>query len=308
MDLETAYSLGLPKWPQLYITGPDVSVEEAKAIIFKNETFLTSLGSSGGNNHEWNRWAVNLMGLTAVSARYEGGTLDWEDGARSQALLRLGWAIREKWREERAIRTNYVYIDRASCSFIGGPHGWCSPEGKIYYDDNVGKWPSVAEVHADLVSIAEAFPFVKMAATLFDGESCTDGRRPVVTFQVANGTATVADYECGDTAQLSLHTIQEDTSPGSGEARVQSMVSNFLARREQGLPDSWIVDFAQGVRAWLPGAVEEILRDWKSDDVKLVEPSMRALLPNGVPPGRADRPDDLREEVADVVERAARLT
>lgn len=47
MDLDTALTLVLPKWPQLYITGPDVSVEEAKAIIFKNETFLTSLGAGG---------------------------------------------------------------------------------------------------------------------------------------------------------------------------------------------------------------------------------------------------------------------
>lgn len=279
MDLETAYALALPKWPQLYITGADVSVQEAKAIIFKNETFLSSLGSGGGNNREWNQWAVSLMGLTAVTARHDGGEVDWEDGARSQALLRLGWAIRDKWRQERAVRTSYIHIDRASSSFIGGPHGWCSPEGKIYYDDNVGKWPSVAEVHNDLDVIAKAFPFVKMTATLFDGESCTDGRRPVVTFQVADGGVTVADYECGDTAQLSLHTIQEDTGPGSGMARTQAMVSNFMTRSEQGLPNSWIIDFAQGVRAWLPGAVEEILREWESADAKLVEPSVRTLLP-----------------------------
>ena len=280
MDLDTALTLVLPKWPQLYITGPDVSVEEAKAIIFKNETFLTSLGAGGGNNHQWNRWAVGLMGLATVSTSYDGGALEWNDGLRSQALVKLGWAIREKWRNECALSTEYVYIDRASCSFIGGPHGWCSPEGKIYYDDNVGKWPSVSAVHDDLVAIAAAFPFVKMTATLFDGESCTDGRRPVVTFQVGDGKVTVADYECGDTAQLSLHSIQEDTGPGSGDARIQSTVQSFMTRSEQGLPAAWIIDFAQGVRDWLPGAVEAILAEWSEDETKLVSQSLKTLLPN----------------------------
>lgn len=272
MNLEEAFAQGLPKWPQLYITGPDVSVEQAKAIMFRGETFLSSLGSRGGNNRAWNKWAVREFGLAKVSSDMDGGDLQWSAADPTQkALLQLGWAIRSKWGREKSLRTEYVEIDRASCSFIGGPHGWCSPAGKIYFDDNVGKWPGVKDVYSDLDAIAKAFPFVKMVATLFDGESCEENRKPVVTFQVAEGVVGVADYERGDGAQMSLHHIQEDTSAEASQARIEQMVAGFQnPGREQGLPNEWIIEFAAEVRAWLPGAVTEILKEWEPDDVNQV--------------------------------------
>ena len=48
MNKETAFSLGLPKWPQLRLTGPNVGEALAKEIIFATDVFLTSFGSSGG--------------------------------------------------------------------------------------------------------------------------------------------------------------------------------------------------------------------------------------------------------------------
>lgn len=304
MNLKEAFAQELPKWPQLYITGPDVSVEQAKAIMFRSETFLSSLGSRGGNNRAWNKWAVREFGLAKVSSDIDGGDHRWptEDPVQ-KALLKLGYAIRDKWSREKALRAEYVEIARASCSFIGGPHGWCSPDGKIYFDDNVGKWPSVEDVHADLSAIATAFPFVKMVATLFDGESLDENRKPVVTFQVAEGVVGVADYERGDGAQMSLHHIQEDTSAAASQARLKQMVAGLQnPGREQGLPNEWIIEFAAEVRAWLPGAVTEILKEWESDDVNQVRTIALGMVNGPVPTGKLSRADDLRREVADVIQ------
>jgi hypothetical protein len=47
----------LPKWPQMIVTGKPVTVENAKDIIFRTDSFLTSSDEfSGGNNKEFNDW------------------------------------------------------------------------------------------------------------------------------------------------------------------------------------------------------------------------------------------------------------
>lgn len=80
-----------------------------------------------------------------------------------------------------------------------------------------------------------------------------------------------------DTAQLALHPIQEDTGPGSGVARIeQTYARHFItSRSEQGLPDAWIVEFAERVHAWLPGAVGRIVGD---SNYQVVSKEARALL------------------------------
>ena len=268
MNLEQAFAQGLPKWPQLYITGKPVSVEQAKDIIFRTEKFLTSLGMDGGNNHVWNEWARSQMGIRLST-----------DEMYTSKLSSFVWHLTRAWREENSVQTDYVTIDRASCAFIGGPHGWCDPTGKIYYDDNVGKWPSVKDIYDDLVIIASAFPYVEMHATLYDGESCTDERLPVVTFKVSGGAVELLDFERGDINQLAGHAIQEDTSAGSGEARIHSMMANFhLLGREQGLPDEWIVEFGAKVKAWLPRAAAKVFASIPPDNAKELAEFVKPLL------------------------------
>jgi hypothetical protein len=48
-----AFSLGLPKWPQMRVTGKKISISRAKEIIFATDTFLT--GCSCGNYQDWER-------------------------------------------------------------------------------------------------------------------------------------------------------------------------------------------------------------------------------------------------------------
>ena len=138
------------------------------------------------------------------------------------------------------VDTEYVCNDWASCCFIGGPHGWCHPDGSIYFDDNVGKWPSIAGIFKDWSDIAQAFPYLDLHVTLMSGECCDDFSRPVVNIRVINGEATLAAPDD------SVHGHQP---PGSKvEQFIESMRTTGTGR-ELGLPANWYEEFADKVRA-----------------------------------------------------------
>ena len=57
-------NLGLPKWPQMMVTGKHVTLEQAKEIIFRTDPFLVDTSKySGGNAHEFNAWYRKEAGL-----------------------------------------------------------------------------------------------------------------------------------------------------------------------------------------------------------------------------------------------------
>lgn len=175
-------NLGLPKWPQMYTTGVPVTIDQAKDIIRRTDRFLVN--GSGGNDYAWDRRLAERLRMPHF--------MDWNrDRSKPIDWARLHLET-EAWRARfGSILTEYVHNDWISCSFIGGPHGWCSPSGRIAFSDNVGKWPSVRDVLTDWTLIAEAFPYLDLAATLMSGEGCEDGIQPVVTILVRNGVASV---------------------------------------------------------------------------------------------------------------------
>ena len=91
------------------------------------------------------------------------------------------------------IETEYVWNNWVSSCFIGGPHGWCHPDGTIGYSTNVGKWPEVSDVYDDWTKLAEAFPFLEVEATLMSGEDCEIFTEPVVSMLIRNGTVELID-------------------------------------------------------------------------------------------------------------------
>lgn len=220
---KVAVARGLPKWPQMLVDGDPVTPEQAKEIILHTDTFLTDPGSYGGNNRGWNQWAKEVLGYDWIEDKYD---------------------LQDQFRHESGfLGAGYVHNNWASCSFIGGPHGWCHPNGVIRYRDNVGKWPSVGCVADDWSAIAARWPFLSLHVTLMNCESCEDEveRKPVVTMRVHAGK--VSFFE----GTLEHHA---DIAPQP----VESMVANFAERmsggvsREQGLPDEWIKDLGNITR------------------------------------------------------------
>lgn len=181
-DREFPYP-GLPKWPQMRVAGPSVTPEQASEIIRRTDSFFTQ--GYSGNDREWNIRVKRIVGMRLGMDDphfYDSAAKrDWEAEFAAEQAWREAWGI---------VDTQYVHNAWVSCSFVGGPHGWCSPMGTIYYRDNVGKWPSCERIERDWQSVAEAFPFVDCEVLLMSGESCEEDSQPVCGFIVKDGVVT----------------------------------------------------------------------------------------------------------------------
>ena len=221
---EELLNVGLPKWPQMVVWGESITTEQAYDIIMRTDSFLCDFSEyGGGNNREWNKWAKQTLGIAAAMDMLERLYENPADRHQKQ------WQLDDRFKALAGIvSTSYVTNDWASSAFIFGPHGWCHPDGTIGFSDNVGKWPSVQDVLEDWHHIAVAFPYLNLTATLMSGESCEEGTVPVVSIRVNNGQAMLSDPVLPE------------------EPVEQRNIANSIAglgsyRREQGLPDEWII-------------------------------------------------------------------
>lgn len=233
-DLYQLANGNLPKWPQMLVTGKQVTVEQAKEIIFRTDDFLTDASTySGGNARNFNAAYRKRAGLDL---------LQFERTARDgHTYTDIDWDKQHGIRERlNIIRTKYVENGWASCSYIGGPHGWCSPAGVISYSDNVGKWPSIEEIVEDWSIIAQAFPYLDLHVTLMSGESCEDDTEAVINIRVVDGKA------FAEAPDESVHSIPERRD--MLESFIELMNSN-CDEREIGLPIDWYDEFAARVKA-----------------------------------------------------------
>jgi hypothetical protein len=221
-------NIGLPKWPQMYVTGDRVTPEQAKEIIRRTDTFLVC--GYGGNDSKGDLALSRRLRMPHFDKRGEK-TTDWSAQFASEDLWKKTWG---------AVETQFVKNSWISCSFIFGPHGWCSPDGRIAFGDNVGKWPPVEEILSDWATIASQFPFLNLAATLMSGEQCEENTQPLATILVDEGTAKVV---VGD---MKYHTSFEPASQRSDS----DMVDRFSAIRRGGyayehgpIPEEWYAEW-----------------------------------------------------------------
>jgi hypothetical protein len=230
MSEQELLNVGLPKWPQMYVWGKSVTVDQAKDIILRTDSFLTDIYEhSGGNNHRWNEWARTTLGYQQILDAHKGTDAGW----------RIPYEVSNKVREEIGyISTEYVHNTWASSSFIYGPYGWCHPDGMIWYQDNVGKWPSTEDIHQEWVDLAAAFQYLDLTATLMSGEGCEDDTKPLVSFRVKDGKCAVIQPIMPEAYAMRPRDI------GSAVA----MIASGFNGREQGLPDEWVVEYGERIR------------------------------------------------------------
>lgn len=189
MSAEDLLNRGLPKWPQMVVTGPRLREDLALEVIRRTDSWF--VGGHGCNDRDGDRRLAQRFRMPHFqdyAERHPEG-FDW----------RAHWDRCERWKTAwGAIETNYVHNNWIGSSFIHGPHGWCHPDGQLYYIDNVGKWPSVEEILADWQLLARAFPFLILTVTLMSGESGSDDTRPVVAMAVADGQVRLMEPNVGD--------------------------------------------------------------------------------------------------------------
>ena len=150
----------LPKWSQMLVYGKDISESQALEIIRRTDDFF--VWNFGGNDKNFNEQ------LNEILKRPEDVDI---------------W--REKW---QALKLSYCSNRWVSSSFIYGPSGWCHPNGKIEFNHNIGKYPTVEEVYEDWSKIAKNFKFLDLNVILMSGESCEEGETlPLVDMKVSEG-------------------------------------------------------------------------------------------------------------------------
>jgi hypothetical protein len=252
---EEAFDRGLPKWPQMLVTGTPVTVEQAKEIIFATDSTLTSTWMGGGNDRRFQEWIKEITGYIKINPGEWGAAKPFSEMTEEEKIADRDLQNR-RWRAEAALReragfieTSYVSNNWASCAFIFGAHGWCHPTGMISYIDNVGKWPGVREVYDDWVKIAERWKFLNIYVTLMSGESSDDATTPVVSFHVHDGI--VETFE----GTLEPHQNKPLERNFEVELNVNCIIGNYS--REQGLPRQWIVEFAERIRPIVDDIVKE---------------------------------------------------
>lgn len=217
-DLQHFFNRDLPKWPKMLVTGKPVTVEQAQEIIRRTDSFFGYFG--GGNNHKYIARVREALGMSPSRTLYDS----------TPEERRVASEKMDTWREEWGyIYTEYVINSWISCNFIFGPHGWCHPDGTIFFADNVGKWPSVREVYEDWNILARHFPFLEVDITLFDGEAGKERIKPVVSMRVREGVVLFSE-----------EIIHRD--PSEGARRDFRTLDQFLPfyPSEQGIPWEWI--------------------------------------------------------------------
>lgn len=230
----------LPKWPQMLVAGAPVTVEQAKEIIRRTDSFFIY---GGGNDHEWIAAVRRALRMSPATEYWEGDVQ--VPSEVYQEREDKAWKYDERWREKWGLLvTEYVTNSWLSSSFIGGPHGWVHPDGKIGYTDNVGKWPSMAELVSDWKYIAESFPFLKLGVVFMSGESCDESRKPVFSIMVDEGTATLMDPY-----KVDVHEgFEVPQAPGIEES-ARSFFAKSPRHREHGLSPAWIEEWAVKAQA-----------------------------------------------------------
>lgn len=209
-------SRGLPKWPQMRIEGVSVSIDQAKEIIRRTDTFFKSPEWSG-NDPSYCKRVMAKLGIPMGHRFGEPNIHEWE---------RL-----EQWLQEwEYVGTNYVKNTWIASSFIYGPHGWCDPNGRISYIDNVGKWPSAEDIFEDWKQLAALFPFLHLICVLMDREECEDGGIPLIGFYVREGSVISFDPQ----VEISTELLDQ----------IKVSRDFFDVRREQGIPWEWIEEWA----------------------------------------------------------------
>lgn len=175
MDVTTQHTdildLGLPKWPAFVVQGDAVTREQAAEILIRTNHWYVST-----NDRQWAREVYRIAG---ISYKEDRGYID------------VDWKSLEAFNKSMGVLDlEYLTNSQIASAYIGGPHGWCSWSGNIGCASyNIGKWPSIREVLREWTMIAEAFPFLRLWSQLFSGETCEEDVRPVVEFEIADGTA-----------------------------------------------------------------------------------------------------------------------
>jgi hypothetical protein len=228
---------GLPKWPQMLVSGTPIKPEQALEIIRRTDEFFRH--PSGNDQYFVDTWRKKF-----------GMPAELPYSRASKMPDKEWWALIDKqrkemaaWQKEWGVMDDPQYVTNTwlSSCYIGGPYGWCWPDGTILFRENVGKWPSVEDVLADWSDIAKTFPFLELGVDLRSAENCEENES-VVGFLVKGGAVEVVDSQ----KMNPLNGFPALPSDSSLEAQLDARIaSGFNPASEHGISDEVLEKWAE---------------------------------------------------------------
>ena len=163
-----------PKWPGLLIVGESCSEEQASQILIRTQRwYLLEYDVPKGSllHDELHKIYVSLLPI--------------EDRI---SYIPIDYNIIEQ--KIKPLELSYLSNDRICSSWVGGLHGWCNWDGKIFCNNyNIGKWPQIQDVEHDLKLITSEFPFLNFTLQLLSQEiDSEEDSYPIYTCEVNNGS------------------------------------------------------------------------------------------------------------------------
>ncbi len=170
------------KYPLLAFQGERVTTDQAAEILIRCDTFQF------GCNEIVEREVWRSLGI--------GPRAPW---VRKGSNRRRAWKEREwsrlgslEWARMHALKesTGNLWLQELETHRImdsGGPYGWCDWDGTIDHAITIGKWPELEHVREDFETIAREWPFLRMTAQLYEGDT------PILDFLVKDGAVTLRE-------------------------------------------------------------------------------------------------------------------
>lgn len=174
MDL---LNLELTKWPQLVVTGKNVTTEQAAEIIIRTTNlWFTS------NEEDIEEKLYEIIDKT-FKFTYEIDK-NTKNSGEKKALRR------DLLSNYNSLDLHYLENERIVNCWVDGTKGWLSWSGEVGCSNyNIGKWPTTTEVYKEWKLIAKAFPYLDLQCQLMSGESCEKEEeiKPVIEYIIKNG-------------------------------------------------------------------------------------------------------------------------
>lgn len=220
--MDNFFKIDLPKWPQMIVTGENISESKAKEILFRTDSFFIDINPG------------------AMEDKFI------EEYKRVSCLNRLDASDPDYFKNKDIINNalGHIYLEYLSNNyaysrFIYGPHGWCNPNGTMFYEDNIGKWPSVEDVYKEWCIIYKEFPFLNLNVTIMSGEECEDGKRPLLNIKICDNGVIMEE------PNLEVHK-EIDKRPLAKKFSALSMYNSKF-----GVPKNWYTEKALKIREML---------------------------------------------------------
>jgi hypothetical protein len=165
---------GWPKWPGLLVTGESISEEQASEILIRTQRWYLLEYDISKNSLLYDELHKIYVSSFPIEDRISHIPIDYD-------------IIEDKIQR---LELSYLHNDRISSSWVGGLHGWCNWDGKIFCNNyNIGKWPKIEEVEEDLKLIAFEFSFLNFTLQLLSQEiHSEEDYYPIYTCEVKDGS------------------------------------------------------------------------------------------------------------------------